>query len=330
MSTPRLPAFSSVLKSRDVEDPVNLWVHRPLAYAFVALVYRTPITPNQITLLALLVGLTAGALWFHGTESAMLWGGILLWTSAILDGADGILARAKQLFTELGRALDGTADSVVALVTVSAAFFHVWQSARDPLHLWLMPIAIATAVVHIELYDYYKESYLQRTNPEWSGHPERLAEVEGRLPKLFERGAPWTSIAATHMYIGLVRAQTRVVALTNPSGAREHLTFPVDEETCAIYRKHNRGPMRAWAMISLAPHSYLMSICGMVDRLDIYLWIRVLLANAIFVWVMVWQRAASRKTLEDLTQKGLAPVAAYAATPPEGAVAHAAPSGKVR
>jgi phosphatidylserine synthase len=327
-TTSRMPAFSSVLKSRDVEDPVNLWVHRPLAYAFVALVYRTPITPNQITLMALTVGLTAGALWFQGSPTAMLWGGILLWTSAILDGADGILARAKQMFTELGRALDGLSDSVVALVTVAAAFVHIWQRHHDALHLWLMPLGIVTAVVHIELYDYYKESFLQRTNPKWNGQPERVAEVEGRLPKLLAQKAPWTSIVATHVYIGLVRAQTRVVALTNPPGAREHLTFPVTDETMAVYRKHNVGPMRLWAMISLAPHSYLMSICGMFDRLDVYLWIRVVAANAIFVLVIIWQRIASRRTLEELSRQGLAPVPAYAPFDGAGSVAHAAAGGK--
>ena len=51
-----------MLKSREVEDPVNLWVHRPLAYLFVAAIYRTSITPNQITFLALTVGTVAKAL----------------------------------------------------------------------------------------------------------------------------------------------------------------------------------------------------------------------------------------------------------------------------
>src|SRR5262245_59422827 len=117
-ATHELPPFETVLKSRAVEDPVNLWVHRPLAYAFVALVFRTSITPNQITLLALLVGFAASACWFIGTPDMMFWGGALLWSSAILDGADGILARAKQLFSDLGRALDGAADMIVAAASL--------------------------------------------------------------------------------------------------------------------------------------------------------------------------------------------------------------------
>ena len=34
----RLPAFNTVIKSRAVEDPIDVWLHRPLAYACIALV----------------------------------------------------------------------------------------------------------------------------------------------------------------------------------------------------------------------------------------------------------------------------------------------------
>ena len=63
LSTPRLPPFASVLKSRDVEDPINLLFNRRLAYWFVALVYRTPLTPNQVTLLSIVVGVVAAGCW---------------------------------------------------------------------------------------------------------------------------------------------------------------------------------------------------------------------------------------------------------------------------
>ena len=51
----------------------------------------------------------------------MVWGGALLWISAIMDGADGILARAKNMQSAFGRALDGTADMVVGLSTSATA-----------------------------------------------------------------------------------------------------------------------------------------------------------------------------------------------------------------
>ena len=305
---PSLPPFSSLLKSREVEDPVNLYVHRPLAYLFVKLVHRTRITPNQVTLLAMLVGLVAGALWMWGAPGAMVAGGILLWSSAILDGADGILARAKKMQSEFGRALDGSADVIVAAATVLPGFYHVWVKHQDPLHLWLMIPSIGLTVLHIYLYDFYKESYLLMTRLDRRGEAEDVDEVAARYDRVRSEGAPWYVQQAVKMLLDLTKAQRAIIAFINPAAARDGMRFTRTEETARIYREHNMGPMRLWAFISLCPHSYLIAICGMLDRLDVYLWIRLFLMNAVFLVVILWQRRASERTLRELTDIGAAPV----------------------
>jgi len=304
---PVLPPFETVLKSREVEDPVNLWVHRPLAYAFVALIYRTSITPNQITFMALIVGAFAGALFLVGTKTAMLLGGICLWSSAILDGADGILARAKRLFSDVGRAIDGAADGVVGALTVLPAFYHLWVTQHSLLQLTVMPIAIGTTLFHVYLFDFYKEAYLQHTKPSWDGRPERLADIAARLERLKAERAPWYARLTTDIYLGLVQNQIKAVSVLNPAALRHHLTFPVSAESVRIYRAHNRGPMQLWAMVSTAPHAYLMSMCAMFDRLDVYLWLRVIAANAVFVLACLWQRVATERTRAELAAASLAP-----------------------
>ena len=309
-SLTRLPPFASVIKSREVEDPINLWVHRPLAYAFVALVYRTPVTPNQITFLAVVVGLMAAACFYVGTPAAMVAGGCLLWSSAILDGADGILARAKRMFSDAGRSLDGASDAVVAASTVGMGFYHVWVQRHDLLELALMPIALGLSLVHVYSYDYYKEAFLQHTNPSWNGAPERVSDIEARLERMIAARDPWPLVVSTQMHVGVLTSQQRVVRWTNPAAQRAGLQFPVNEESVAIYRKYNTGLMQLWAAISLAPHSYGMAICAMFDRLDIYLWLRVVLANLLFVIALFWQRRATRRTREALSHAGLAPTPA--------------------
>ncbi|MCP5111685.1 MAG: CDP-alcohol phosphatidyltransferase family protein, partial [bacterium] len=154
-----------LLKSRDVEDPLDLWVHRPAAYALVWAVFRTSITPTHVTLLAALMGLVTAAMWFWGSPGAMVAGGIVLWASAILDDADGMLARAKRKQSESGRALDGFLDVAVGGVVALAAFHHCYVRSEDPIYWFMAPLAIATTLLHIYLYDYFKESYLRFTRP---------------------------------------------------------------------------------------------------------------------------------------------------------------------
>lgn len=305
-----LPPFSSLLKSREVEDPVNLYLHRPLAYGFVWLVHRTPMTPNQVTLLALLVGVVAGAMWIRGTPAAMVAGGILLWASAILDGADGILARAKNMHSEFGRALDGTADVVVAAATVFPGFYHLWVQQREPIHLVLMVPAVGLTVLHIYLYDFYKESYLLMTRLDRRGEALDVQEVERRLAELERERAPLLWRFVVKNLLALSRGQRAVIRLTNPAASRDGCRYVRNEETARIWRENNLGPMRLWAFISLCPHSYLMAICGIADRLDIYLWLRLFLMNAVFFVVLIWQRRASETTLRELSEIGAAPVPA--------------------
>jgi phosphatidylglycerophosphate synthase len=296
-----LPPFSSVLKSRDVEDPVNLWVHRPLAYGIVALVYRSSITPNQITLVAFILGLMAAACWFVGTPALMVTGGILLWSSAILDGADGILARAKQMQSEEGRALDGTADFLASAATVVAGFYYLWPSPFEPLSPTLMVVAWVTTVAHVYLYDYYKETFLHATRP-GRGTPRETAEqVAEKLRRHREQGSGLVVRFALHSHIGLLTNQRRVVGLTNPASL-ELDKLPVTPESARIYRRRAYGPMQVWTAISLCPHTYLFSISAICLRLDLYLWFRAVVANAIFVFALIWQRWATARALEEIRQ----------------------------
>jgi hypothetical protein len=259
----------------------------------VALVFRTAITPNHVTLLATLVGLVAAVAIGVGTAQAMFWGGILLWSSAILDGADGILARAKKMQSDMGRALDGTADLVVAGAAIVAAIYHLWLRYQS-LEIFVLCIAtVMSSVFHIYLYDYYKESYLTLTRTEGEARFETRMEVEERLARLRREGASWVVQVAAKLYVDLLRNQHFAVSRTNPAGLREGMVYKLSPELAATYRQHNRWPIRLWTWISLAPHTYLMAIFAMIDRLDIYLWVRLVLANCILLIALLWQRKGS-------------------------------------
>jgi hypothetical protein len=54
--------------------------------------------------------------------------------------------------------------------------------------------------------------------------------------------------------------------------------------------------MQLWTVVSLCPHSYLMAIFAMIDRLDIYLWVRLVGMNVMFVIAILSQRRASART----------------------------------
>ena len=298
-----LPRFSSVVKSNDVEDPVNVYVHRTLAYLFVKSIFRTRITPNMITLSTIVIGIIAGSAFIWGTPAAMFVGGICLWAAAILDGADGILARAKDLQSEFGRALDGSADVLVAVFTVFPAFYHIWVTYHNPYHLLLMVVALGSTVIHLAVYDFYKESYLRGTRLGKGGEGHDADKIAETVEAARAKG-PVVQMAMKYILVPHLMRQKAIINWINPHAWRLSQVLQSDDQTAKIYRKENLWSMRLWALVSLAPHSYLMAICAMFNRLDIYLFIRVFLINGIFLVATVWQRQATCRTVEELARVG--------------------------
>jgi len=304
-----MPPFSSVLKSREVEDPVNLWLHRPLAYAFVAAVYRTPITPNQVTFLAMALGVVAAGCWIYGAPTSMVVGGILLWVSAIMDGADGILARAKKMSSAFGRALDGLADMVVGFSTSAAGIVHILRQNTEypPWALVTLGIAgVVCTVFQLNLYDAYKELFLRATRLGSGGESHSAAEIAKVNEARDDKRTPWHMRLSMDFYEDYLGKQEGFTLRTNPWGSRLlQARWLVDADNAAIYRKHNRLPMSLWISISLAPHSYCFAIAGMLDLLFPYIVLRLTLVNGIALLALVLQRRASRLTAEAFEAKGL-------------------------
>ena len=299
----QLPPFSSVVKPNDVEDPVNRYLHRTLAYLFVKSIFRTPITPNMITLSTVVIGFAAGCAFIWGTPTAMFLGGAGLWAAAILDGADGILARAKNLHSEFGRALDGSADALVAVFTVFPGFYHIWVTYHNPYHLALMIPAVGLTVVHHATYDFYKESYLRATRPDQGGEGQDADQIAETVEAARNKG-PIVQMAMKYVLVPHVMRQKAIINWLNPNAWHLSQLLQGDDQTAEIYRKENVWPMRLWAVVSPAPHSYLMAICAMFNRLDVYLFIRVFVMNGIFLVAIIWQRHATSRTIKELAGVG--------------------------
>jgi hypothetical protein len=101
---------------------------------------RAGLSPNQVTVIALCIGLTAGAAFATGERAGYIAGAVLLYLSFVADCVDGQLARYTRRFSKFGAWLDSVFDrakeyAAFAGLAIGAATTEVWVLAAAALTL---------------------------------------------------------------------------------------------------------------------------------------------------------------------------------------------------
>jgi phosphatidylglycerophosphate synthase len=112
-----------------------------LANRLVRPLSNTPVHPNHVTTLGLAVGLAAAASYARGTPAAANVGALGYVVSAILDHADGELARLTGKTSTFGHSYDRAADLTVKL----SLFAGMGLSVRHGQLGWMGPVFGITA-----------------------------------------------------------------------------------------------------------------------------------------------------------------------------------------
>jgi phosphatidylglycerophosphate synthase len=95
------------------DSGVDRYLHRRCSRWITRLLVRTSVTPNQVSLSSLVIGL--GAVWcfWHATPASALWGVIVYAIACIVDHSDGEIARLTFQESAFGANLDWTIDTII-------------------------------------------------------------------------------------------------------------------------------------------------------------------------------------------------------------------------
>ena len=120
--------------ARHVERPISLQISRRLA--------GTAITPNQMSLISIAVGICGGPFFLSSRPLMQTIGALLFLAHSILDGCDGELARLKFQQSRWGGVLDFWGDNVVHTVIFGCMGVGWSLSAGAIWPLWLGAAAV--------------------------------------------------------------------------------------------------------------------------------------------------------------------------------------------
>jgi len=127
---------------KDTDGFMARHVERPMSLAVSRLLADTPVTPNQMTLFSVAVGLIGAPGFLSAAPHWQTVGALLLLAHSILDGCDGELARLRFQESRWGGILDFWGDNVVHAV-VFACMAIGWSETTQA--IW--PLVLGASAV---------------------------------------------------------------------------------------------------------------------------------------------------------------------------------------
>lgn len=207
------------------EEPLDKFVNRPLAKLTAAVLDPTPITPNQVSGFAGLLGVLAAVAMAWATPSSLVLAALLLWGQLIFDCADGELARRRGGGGWRGQVVDGIADYVVAIsihvgLWILMAKLPGWR--QEPWYVvgGIVALAGASMALHSPLFDAAKQVYrvtLGKAAP-WLGDTSAARQEVGRLGGAGNR-------FMLSLYEGYANSQRRFFAWVRADGVPSQAVF---------------------------------------------------------------------------------------------------------
>jgi phosphatidylglycerophosphate synthase len=265
-------------KAREIEELADVYFFRPFGIVFARLARVAGLSPTAVTLFGTVVGIAGGALLATPRTFA---GFLLLILHGVLDSADGQLARMTGTSSDFGRMMDGvggytTHTAIYAGIATSA----VGRGAGVSLW-WMVPLAALSNVVHAQLYDYHRNTYIAIAV---KGKPTRA--TFGRP----HRGLLRVYETMQRIWSGLHPDVEEVVARRQCSGR-------VRDEDRRLYRSCFYWPVRGWNVLGDNTRFYAIGVLALFGRVDRFFLFVLVPMNIALGVLRVWQSQADRRFL---------------------------------
>ena len=285
------------IKLIDIEERFDIYFSRFFGLYFAKIGRYYKLTPTQVSLASLFVGVVGGVLFYYQNEPWIVGTGCFLVVLAgVLDSSDGQLARMTGQSTDLGRIIDGVIDNFVfvAVYLGGSIFFF------DTYGWWIFALAAAagyTQSLKSALYEFYKSEYLQLVGKTTTGHiPLSVDEIE-------PGGNKWY-----HKFLHVVYKDYTAKQLAYTTRTAEWrgkaIKFSQEEQTRenfdSTYRSLNNPLLTWWALIcGTNTHRTTAIIFAMMARFDLFLWASTIWTIAL-IPLSISQKIRDRKLLEAL------------------------------
>jgi phosphatidylglycerophosphate synthase len=296
-------SYRKSIKSDISDELINTYLLRPIAGIIVWALYYTPVTPNQVTITSTFVGLIAALFYLQGTSEAFLVAGLLITLKDLLDSADGQLARAKQQYSRIGRFLDSIGDFIVDAAVFSAIGWILYISSGNWLKLLFALLGLIGISLRVSYHVFYQVNFLHlqkqsannRISEEIQEEDLKKGGNELILQRIFQCIYGWQDRLVEMVdrwSYGEGFQKLRENKLKNPSEC-------TSSEPVLRSQKWYSDPisLRISGFLGFGTEFFLLMVCSVLDRLDLYLSLNIFLMNGILILCVIYRRFVLLKDL---------------------------------
>jgi phosphatidylglycerophosphate synthase len=284
--------YKNSLKMSEVEEVIDLVFYRPLAFLVVKSVYRTRITPDHLTIAAIIMGLAGGCTYAFGLQFSCVIGAVFYLLFNILDCSDGQLARLKKNGTSVGRLIDGFADYVATVAIYAGIAIGYSNNPEQPslMLIWLSLAGIST-IIQESLVDYYRTRFLDIVMKSKNTFDEGIEEYKNEFEIIKNQKGKWLDKIIIYLYLVYSNVQRKLA-----SRRKREKSFSATPQD---YFDKNRIIIRFWVFIGPSAKITTLIICSLFCRFDIFFWIVIGGFNilAVSLWIIQQQIDKSFITL---------------------------------
>ncbi len=134
---------------------IDKYIIRKISGFISGFLSRTPVTPNQVTIISLILGIISGIFFSLGEHTYTITAGLLYFLSTVFDQCDGEVARLKQMETEFGRKLDIIVDAIANAVIVIGITIAVYVKMNFALVIIAGFLAVTGISISLLLTTYF-------------------------------------------------------------------------------------------------------------------------------------------------------------------------------
>jgi len=283
-------SFQDSLKSWDTENWLDKYFYRPIAFKMALMLKPTSVTPNQVTIFSIFVGVAACLLFYPSDNLFInLVGFALLVFANTLDCVDGQLARLTGKGSQIGRILDGMTGDIWFFTFYTVMSLRFIES-HDSWGYWFFGVTVLSALSHLYqagMVDYYKTLHLHFLKGGQNSEFEDTIAIDAKYKSM-----TWKKDGISKLFLKLYFYYTKNQELFTPQLksyiVKMNASYPngYPQEQITAFREKSLNLMPSLDALTFNARSVVMLITLLLNMPWVYFAIEILVMNPLLYTTM--------------------------------------------